>query len=203
VLRGEAPSLTAKRAVLEDALNTLGVWRVDDQLAVRPAVELSDSEVEAGVQRALLRSPDLRGESMRVLVKNGVASVYGLADNEFQKKRAEDVAGAAPGVVRVENRVQIQPTFQPLADAELRRYVNRELAWNPYIRRSAVHVEVSDGVAQLTGTVLDWRAYLEAERSAREAGAHRVVNRLEVLEGPAFLAPDVVGAVDSRPLAGR
>ena len=203
VLRGDAPTLIAKRASLEDALNTLGVWRVDDRMVVRPVSTLSDSEVAARVQRALVRSPDLRGESMRVLVDHGVASVYGLADNELQKARAEIVAGAAPGVVRVDNQVQVQPTFQPLADAELRRYVQRELAWNPYIRRNAVHVEVSDGVALLSGTVLDWRAYQEAERSARDAGAHHVVNRLEVLEGPAFLAPDVVGAVDARPFPGK
>jgi len=104
---------------------------------------------------------------------------------------------------RADNQVQVQPTFQPLVDAELRRYVRRELAWNPYIRRNAVHVEVSDGVALLSGTVLDRRACQEAERSAREVGAHRVVNRLEVLEGPAFLAPDVVGAVDARPFPGK
>lgn len=192
-LEGTVESVVARRAASEDALNVIGVWRVNDQLAVLPQPMVSDPDVEARVGEALGASPYVERESIDVRVRNGEVVLLGDARSRRAREEAGRVAGEVGGVRGVDNRVEVAG-WEPLEDWELAAGIRSDLAWNPYIGRMNVRVEVEDGVATLTGEVDDVRAYREAEHEALDAGATHVVNELrvrelggrpEVLRGPA------------------
>lgn len=65
-------------------------------------------------------------------------------------------------------------------DAELEEDIEYELFWSPFVDSTAVDVEVNNGVATITGTVENWRAFSAATQNAFEAGALGVVNNLKV-----------------------
>lgn len=65
-------------------------------------------------------------------------------------------------------------------DSELEEDIEYELFWSPFVDSIAVDVDVKNGVATLTGTVANWRAFTAATQNAFEAGALGVVNDLKV-----------------------
>lgn len=78
-------------------------------------------------------------------------------------------------VLRPDGRTQTLIT-----DAELEEEIEYELFWSPFVDSIAVDVEVDNGVATLSGTVRNWRAFSAATQNALEAGALGVVNDLKV-----------------------
>jgi osmotically-inducible protein OsmY len=66
-------------------------------------------------------------------------------------------------------------------DAQTRRRVRDEIAWDTRLGDAAVDVDVDGGVVTLTGTASSWAEYLAAQEAAhRTEGVHDVANDLEV-----------------------
>jgi osmotically-inducible protein OsmY len=67
------------------------------------------------------------------------------------------------------------------SDSEIKREVERELAWETRVDETEVGVEVDDGVVTLTGVVSSWGKRVAAEEAAhRAAGVLDVANDIEV-----------------------
>lgn len=64
------------------------------------------------------------------------------------------------------------------ADYKLRQAVKMEIALSPFVDGQWIRVTVRDGVITLRGSVEDQRAAESAVENAREAGAKKVVNKL-------------------------
>ena len=121
---------------------------------------------------------------------------------------AEDLVARTRGVISIENSltVSFEPlegevslydwdvvdadhVFEPLtttrrADWEIRRDIEHEMIWSPWVDADEVEVAVDDGVATLTGTVDSWSERVQAEEEAIEGGARFVDNELLVRWGP-------------------
>lgn len=188
-LTGDVPSYDSKYAAEQDALNTVGVWQVRNLLKVRPVPVVSDDDLEKRIDRALDRNPYIDHLSLRAYVENGQATLYGEVENEFQREQANWVAGQIDGVVDVRDALRVIPSDTPVSDYVLRADVLHQLAWDPFVDAEDVEVEVHDGVVTLSGTVQDWRAHDAAVRNAREAGARRLLDELNVRDGPVLFAP--------------
>jgi osmotically-inducible protein OsmY len=66
-------------------------------------------------------------------------------------------------------------------DAELRKHVEDELAWESSLDEAAIGVNVADAVVTLTGHVRNYAEKLAAERAVmRVRGVHGLVSKLEV-----------------------
>jgi osmotically-inducible protein OsmY len=179
-LSGVVDNLEAKRAAERDAHNTVGVVLVRNHLHVRPAVRQTDAEIRDQIEQALLLDPLVDRFHIGVSVFNGRAYLTGTVDRAFDKRRAESVTAGVEGVVDVTNNLVVtrEPVYR--SDYAIKRDIENELFWSPFVDAGQVNVEVTDGVATLTGTVDTWNERAWAAEDAREAGASSVRNQLLV-----------------------
>lgn len=205
-LRGTVDNLKAKRAAAQDARNTVGVTRVYNRLKVRPVTWLSDETIESLVTDAVSRDPYLQSYEIIVDVRNGVVNLYGSVDSYFYKFQAEDVASRVNGVITVANHLMVQkdydpylynpyvdewylydndwfnhrPRFPSKSDSDIKRDIESELFWSPFVDAADVNVIVDDGRVTLKGSVDSWSEYNAAANNAYEGGAVYVDNELIV-----------------------
>jgi osmotically-inducible protein OsmY len=195
-LSGTVDNLKARRAALEDARHTVGVWLVRNHLKVRPTLGPSrrpvpdaDGELARKVRRALLRDPVIEQHEISVTVNNYAVRLEGRVDDRSEKALAEDVASRVHGVVRVFNDVRVNQSWDVKPDWEIEMQIEEELNWSPFVDADRVAVTVNDGTATLTGVVEDLRQRRVATENAYEGGARRVRNQLKVRYGPQPLRP--------------
>ncbi len=201
-LRGTVDNLKAKRSAGQDARNTVGIRDVRNRIKVRSLEPTSDERVEDKVERALNRDPYVGRYTIAAHVTNGRVELEGLVASYFEKLRADDVASRVNGVLCVDNHLMVQkghdPTFyNPYVDdwhwSDSQKYTRRfpdkrdkqikkdiedELWWSPFVDLADVTVDVDDGIATLTGTVDSWQEYHAAANNAYEGGAIYVDNDL-------------------------
>ena len=211
-LRGTVDNLEAKRAAARDARSVVGVWGVDNRIKVRPGTP-SDATIEKRIQDALKWDPYVERYQIGVSVFNGEVYLYGDVDSSFEKAQAEDVAAQQYGVREVKNFLMVNKSediYEAYADDrypydydwypakertttktdwEIKKAVEKELMWSPYINSDEVNVEVDNGHVKLTGTVETWRERAAATESALEGGAVSVANDLDVTYGPTYYNP--------------
>jgi osmotically-inducible protein OsmY len=205
-LRGTVDNLKAKRAAEQDTRQTVGVISVKNRLKVRPSGTLTDAEIAQRVRDALQRDPFMEPYEVTVTVVGGTAYLNGAVDTYFEKAQADDVASRVAGVVEVRNNIDVNypgapivydpyvydwypygyywynyaPGYSMKSDSEIKKNIEDELWWSPYVDSDDVTVTVHDGVARLTGTVDSWMEYRAATENALEGGAIRVYNDLKV-----------------------
>ena len=136
-----------------------------------------------------------------------MVNLNGTVDNYFEKAQAEDIASKVKGVVNVENNLLVNdknelqysdyygwnsyfPPYHlevdrtPKSDKEIKKDIESQLWWSPYVNQDEVKVTVNDGTATLEGVVDTRREKLYAEINAIEGGAENVNNDLIVLFTP-------------------
>lgn len=203
-LRGVVDNLRAKRAAAADARNTVGVGRVENQLKVRNDV-VEDFVISEAVKTSLNRDALTSDEEVKVTVDDGWVYLDGTIDSYLGRGRAEDIAAGVKGVKVVVNRLAVWDdtipyTYDPYlgdphwesyrittperktlrVDEEIKLSILDEMWWSPFVDHDDVEVEVSNGVAELTGTVDSWAEYEAATQNAFEGGAVWVDNDLVV-----------------------
>jgi len=186
-LTGTVSNFAAKRAAEQVASDTIGVWRVKNFLRVRAAegdAMPEDAEIRTAIRSALLRDPYVSRDDVTMSVINGHVNLYGTVDTDYERDRAQTLAENAAGVVDVDNYVHAERDFTYSRDWEIEDDIRSELFWSPFVDQDQVDVTVRDGVATLRGEVDTWSEWLSAEENAREGGAKRVVNLLDVDYGP-------------------
>jgi len=182
-LTGQVDNLEAKDAASEEALDTLGIWRVKNHLRVRPSDTRTDSAIAQDVREMLDTALYVDDEGITVTVAGGLVYLGGEVESEFAKERAESVASGVAGVIAVDNNLQVERFEQAKADAAIEEDIRDELFWSPFVDSDDVAVQVSNGVATLRGDVEDWSEYQSAEENAYEGGAVSVTNLLEIEYG--------------------
>lgn len=203
-LSGVVDNVKAKRAAAQDAANTVGVWRVKNHLKVRPAEGETDASIAEEIRADLLLDPYVDRFDITVDVEHGVARLGGQVDSYFDKYQAGDIAARVPGVVDVDNHLEVD--YEPLdyetafkdfdviesdgdvdldrtvrrPDWEIREDIEDELWWSPFVDADEVTVTVDEGTATLTGTVDSVAERNAATEQALEGGAVVVHNDLEI-----------------------
>jgi len=72
----------------------------------------SDERVREDVCAYLSAHPGIDTSDMEVTVSNGEVTLEGTVDDRFEKRMAEDLAEAVPGVRDVHNRLRLSPDRQ-------------------------------------------------------------------------------------------
>lgn len=205
-LRGTLDSLMSRRIAERTAREVVGVKRVVNRITVEPEVDRTDAEITSAVESALQRSPDVNRYEIFTSVNDDIVTLTGTVDTWFEKARADDVVAGVPGVVAVNNNLDVQNVADPLLydpyvyefdpvmfdwygfvtpmpakpDGEIAEDINNQLWWSPFVGADEVNVTVIDGVATLTGTVDSLSESRAATENAYEGGAVWVRNKLEV-----------------------
>ncbi len=74
------------------------------------AREVADLSIVAQARAALLANPVTRALRLSATCKDGHVLITGMVDQEEQRKAAQDIVGALPGVTGVLNEIVVKPT---------------------------------------------------------------------------------------------
>jgi osmotically-inducible protein OsmY len=155
----------------------------------------------------MVRDPYVERFEIAVTVVNGVAYLEGVVDSYFEKLHADTVAAGVKGVVGVENGLTVRddhkpytydpyledayvydfdwydyrPGFALTGDAAIKRSIESQLWWSPFVDSDDIEVTVDNGVATLEGTVESWGEYIVARENALQGGAPWVVNNISIV----------------------
>ncbi len=192
LLQGRVKTPRARTVAEQDAENTFGVALVKNLLKVRPQIGSRfvptpsyDAEMAKELRYALLRDPYVSQDQIGVSVQDSVVLLSGTVDSRTEKERAEAVVARKEGLILVKNRIKVRQGWARKSDDQIRSAIQEELFWSPFVDEEDVVVVVDDGVAILSGRADSLRERRAATKNAYDAGARRVVNRLEVSPPPA------------------
>jgi osmotically-inducible protein OsmY len=193
-LTGEVSHLTAKRAAEHDALQTIGVRRVKNNIRTRwPDQPPTDEQIADFTRQAIARDPYVEKHNIIVECENAHTSLYGYVDTEFEKEHAVWTTSCQKGVVHVNDYLAVRKNWVPKSDAAIQSDLNDKLTYAFIEPDNQVTAKVVDGVAILQGTVDTWMMWQTAMDQAIAAGARRPHNMIEVRyglpSGPHYYGP--------------
>lgn len=106
-LDGEVDWYYEKRAAEEAVQYLSGVKEIYNHIDVRPPGQAED--VRSGIERALGRAVSIDANRIEVHVRDGTVILKGRVRSWFERREAEETARAAPGVIEVENELEVGP----------------------------------------------------------------------------------------------
>jgi osmotically-inducible protein OsmY len=181
-LRGTVGSPWEKREARRAARRVRGVLAVDDQLEVRllDGDRREDADLRGDVLQALMLD-SLVPTSVDATVEDGVVTLAGPVDRQYQREEAESVAANVPGVTAVRNHVVLHRLAVLPSAPEVENDIRKAFQRNAGLDADNVAVRTTAGTVTLSGTVRSWDALESAVAAAWAApGVRSVDNRLEI-----------------------
>jgi osmotically-inducible protein OsmY len=185
-LSGNVMDFRARNAAARDARQVRGVWRVEDAMVVLPAKRETDATIQKQVASSVYNDPALPdARNLKIMTEGAKVTLQGAVASPEEKKVIEGDVEEVPGVIAVDNRIQVQGygADTHVASAEsLRHGIIEAIFWDPRIGMDQVTVDTSPaGDVTLGGVVGSWGEMHAANDDAVKAGAARVDNRIRVV----------------------
>ena len=175
-VRSYSQKLEAEAAVKRVA----GVIGIANDLEVRLPSEAKrpDPEIAREAVAAIKNQLPYSGDHIRVVIKNGLITLEGEVEWNYQRELAANTVRRLKGVMGVSNLIQVKPRAQP---AEVKRKIEEAFRRSAEVDAKHVTVETTGSEVVLRGTVRSWFERQEAERAAWAApGVTKVDNRLVI-----------------------
>jgi hyperosmotically inducible protein len=162
---------------------------------VCPAALLASADLDRRIERTARESYNFRTVFRNVIhieAQEGVVTLRGVLPDQNQKTLAENTVLELPGVIRVENEITVPAGPVAGSDEWIARRIKEASAFRLPGLANGLNVQVSDGVAVISGVAASETERAAAEDIAREiAGVRSVTNRLSVTTS-ASAAPDEI-----------
>nr|AYM55754.1 hypothetical protein [uncultured bacterium] len=203
VLSGKADTLSSHQRALSDARSVEGVHKVASE--IKSPDRLGDKEIwseDAGrstasnsasdawlttkVKIGLMAAPgDLSPMKINVDTRDGIVTLFGIVNNDADKRTAEQQAKKIDGVKGVRNELQVVPEVAAnrveSRDDQLLDAVQKRLEGREALKDDQIDVEVKNGVVRLTGTVDGFGERMTALTVARStSGVKSVIDDLQI-----------------------
>jgi osmotically-inducible protein OsmY len=164
-LRGTVGSFREKQEAKHDVERIYGVKDVKNEIEVRILNEhrRSDAELRGAVLQAMMLD-NLVPSTIDAKVDNGVVTLTGKANWQYQRDEAESVAGNLLGVMGVEDEIELIAPGPTAHDVE--HSIKKAMERNAKLDAESVDVESSNGTITLRGTVSSWADHDEAVGAA-------------------------------------
>jgi osmotically-inducible protein OsmY len=118
-------------------------------------------------------------EEIKAVVKDGLVTLEGEVEWNYQRDRAEAAARRVRGVKRVTNSITLKPA--KAAPAQVKQKIEEALIRSAMVDANRITVETEGDTVVLRGTVRSWAESQEAERATWAApGVRHVENRIVV-----------------------
>lgn len=188
-LAGSTASRVEKTAAAAEAWTVPGVQSVTNNIEVQWWLtretsdwsdEWTDEDMRRATESAMRTNPRVNSSKINTTVENGVATLTGMVSNMQAKRAAEKEAQDILGVWRVRNFLRVRPTLVR-TDAAISQDIREALHRSPHLDGYDIAINVSNGMASLTGEVDSRFQKSEAEElAAGVPGVVAIRNRLEV-----------------------
>jgi len=178
-LDGHVDSVWDKYAAERAAMRVANVKAVASEIKVDPPSSAlrTDADIADAVSNHL-KWNRLVPETVQVQVTDGVVTLQGTVEWQYQKKQAEQGLLPLIGVKSILNKITLNPKASA---AGVKIKIEEALKRNAEIDASHIKVETSDGTVTLRGNVRSWVEREEAEQAAWAApGVTKIDNRLTV-----------------------
>ncbi len=145
--------------------------------------QLSDSAITAKVSTKLAADPEVNPFEIDVDTNEGIVTLSGAVEEDFDRKEAERLALGTSGVKSVINDITIgeRGLGERLSDGWITTKIKSKIAADPDLNPFNINVDTKEGVVTLSGRVKTELASAEAAKLARATeGVQNVMNRLEV-----------------------
>src|SRR4051812_14710627 len=154
-LRGTVGSFREKREAANAAKRVYGVAKVDNELSVRllDGDRRDDADVRGAVLQALMLDAAVPS-SIDASVKDGMVTLTGMAPFNYQRVEAEFVAGNVPGVISVDDQVEL--TIEEPTPADVRHSIAKAFKRDASLDAEALSIDTLDGTVTLSGHVDSW-----------------------------------------------
>lgn len=195
-LSGDVAYLEAKHVAAREALAVVGVIDVKNHLRVAVASTPEDRTMLEDITTTFEIDPFLGSQTLETKVTNGVLTIRGEVPGQFEKLRAEAVAGKIKGITEIKNElkplIETPVIYHPYifnrypqqvswngnypistlkSDSAIRNEIRWRLFWSPFVDGKELTIEVRDGVATLTAETDSWLERQSIIESAIAAGA--------------------------------
>ena len=142
-----------------------------------------DDRIEDAFKRSHVYKTQLNKSDISADAKSGVVVLKGTAENEDQRRLAEDTVRGLPGVDRVDNEIRVTNEPKESSDEWIALKVRSALLFHRNVSATDTHVNVHDGVVTLTGTAAnDAEKALASEYAKDIRGVTRVDNQINVVD---------------------
>lgn len=141
-----------------------------------------DSRIESSAKQTYVYKTYLKGDDIKIQSKNGVVILTGVVAADYHKSLAEETVSGLPGVVSVDNRLEVKDA-PPSAnsDAWLRDKVKVTLLFHRSVSAATTEVDVKDGIVTLRGDVAtEAQKELTTEYAKDVEGVKDVTNEMNV-----------------------
>jgi osmotically-inducible protein OsmY len=167
-LRGTVGSLREKREAQKATQRVIGVLQVDNQLKVRLMGDegRADADIRGDVLQALMLD-GLVPSTVDAKVLDGLVTLTGTVDWQYQRDEAEFVASNIVGALDVFNEIEIKNPQPNAGDVE--ESITNAFRRNATLDAEGLTVSTANGVVTVKGTVGSWAERDEAIDAAWSA----------------------------------
>lgn len=170
-----------KKIVAEKAVKKVSGVRaiaLDIQVGVSSIFKRSDSEIAEIVLNALKLHTAVQEDKIKIKVEDGLVTLEGRVEWEYQRKAAQEAIENLPGVRDVSNLIIVTPAVLAV---DVRKKINEAFHRSATIDSEKVKIDAIGSKVVLTGTVRSLAEKEDAEAAVWAApGVTTVDNRLTI-----------------------
>jgi len=160
-LRGTVGSLREKREAKKAAERVYGVTSVDNKLEVKLLNDdrRADAELRGDVLQALLLD-SLVPKTVDAKVDDGLVTLTGTANWQYQRDEAEFVASNIVGAIDVFDEIELEYPTPNRGDVQ--ESIKKAFKRNAALDADELNISTDNGAVTLKGTVSSWAEHDEA-----------------------------------------
>lgn len=179
-LSGEVKSYVHKQQAEKAAMRVRGVRALANDLEVHmwPTFARNDAQIAQDARTALDLNISVPAERVDVVVSDGIVTLKGEVEWDYQRQAAATSVRALSGVRGVMNQIEVTPRIKP---TDLKAKITAAFHRSAQLDAESVKVSVDGGRVTLEGEVSSWAERRAAENTAWAApGVRGVSNRITV-----------------------
>ena len=155
--------------------------------ATLPAALFASTSTDRKIEDAAKASYNYRTvleNHVSVKANDGVVTLTGTVQDKDDRALAEDTVENLPGVVSVDNQIEVKSEIPEHSDAWIALKIRSELLVKANVSATATKVDVKNGVVTLTGTVQNLAQKDLTEAYAKDIDNVKSVRNQLVVEAP-------------------
>lgn len=179
-LTGHVPTYSQKMAAVKAVKRVAGVLAVVNKIDVllESKHRATDEGLAERIANVLKWNVSTFGKDLKAEVKNGVVTLTGEAEWQYQRTNIHKAIENVSGVVNVIDLINLKPS---VSAADVQEKIKEALKRHADVEATRINVTVANGTAILSGTVESIDEMERVENAAWAApGVYRVVDNLRI-----------------------